>query len=272
MFLARPVFVVGGWNSRSSVPGAAIPAEDSDDDDFFEREELSQSSSDGGQAHAPQPAKRCDIAQSMLRRMREVDNEMGDGLMSLLETAEAQPEGYYLATANRLKTIHEHRMENLSLHNELVAHHQRAHAFCDETKASRDRLEQRNAELLKMTTTLQGELKKANDETFKMSVRLKDLEQQTEALECTANGFQNQIECLTIQLESRNKGYRAKLKAMEAALAEEKRKQSSHRRLISFLNKKTRDIVKRVREGVAGTGRPKCHVLGTYDDVLGAPV
>jgi chromosome segregation ATPase len=272
-FGRAPSVVVGRvQNGSVTIIGPPLPPmADSDDSDAdFEREELSRSSSEDAQQQPP-AVKRCDIAFGMLERMREVDTELGERLMTLLEAAEGQSEGYYLATANRLKAIHEGRMENLRLHTELVALHQRAHAYCDADSSAKRRLEARNDELLMMTRNLERDLGVAKDEVRRLGFRLVDLEKQTDSLTSTADGYKNQIECLNVQLKSREESYRAKLRGLEASLSEEKRKQTTHRRLISYLNKKIRGVVKSVREGYAA-GRPNCHILGTYDDVLGGPV
>lgn len=230
-----------------------------DDELDFEREELSRSSSEDAQVQVQVPAPmRCEIAVSMLKQMRDNDEEMGAVLMDLLENAEAQSEGYYVATASALKRIHETRMENLRLHNDLVAHHQRSHAFCATNTATRNDLESANRRLTAKSMRLEQEIGSLRTE-------IETLEQTASQAE---SAYKNRLECLTVQFEHRDADYRSKLQTLRAELSEEKQKQTEHRRLISFLNKKLRGVVKQVREG----GHPKCHVLGTYDDVLGAPV
>lgn len=238
----------------------------------FERDELGHSSDSGGD----EPPC-CSVATARLRRLRELDNDLGDGLYKLLDDAETistekSAEGYYLKTCAHLQKLSATRTASLNEINDLVAHHNRAHMYC-RTESIR-----RENELLRSRVT------QHHDTITVLRRQLEDA--RSDAL----SSNESRIRCLTAQYESRCANQKKELETkldsamdvirgdaititdLRKQLQESRKKQKSSKNVISFLNRRVREIVKSIRKGGASSGSdPKCHILGTYDDVLGAP-
>ena len=247
---------------------------------IFEREQLYTSDSEDD----AMPAHRCSLAQDNLRVFRSKNTDLGEGLMSLLENAEAVAsekdcEGYYLTTCQQLKVLHEHRMAMDRSFNDVVAHHQRIHNSCNAHHSVRQNLD--------------SEVLRLNNEVRASRLRNSDLTNELEALRSRINmegNWQSRLECLKAQYDSRIKGikatHEAEMKAkndvissdvgtiagLQAEIRELRRKQQSSRNVVAFLNKRLRQIVKSVRTKGQAAAHPICHILGTYSDILGAPV
>jgi hypothetical protein len=224
----------------------------------FEREELSESS----QSRDALPTRRCELAQHTLRRFRAGNNDLGDGLMVLLENAEKvsnerQCEGYYVATAAHLKTLFEKRMQMDACLNDLVAHHQQCHHFCNSQNVQ-DMMSQ-IAGLKRTVTAREDELRATRDS---IENKMKCLEEQYKA----------RYETRLKLAEEQHKELTERVVTLKAETVELRKRWRAGKSCIAFLNTRLRDVFKRIRAGKAAAEGPKCHVLGTYCDVLGAPV
>ena len=250
----------------------------------WEREDLGQTSDDDGPPATPAC---CSFTTINLRKMRDLDNDIGDGLYRLLEDAETiskerSAEGYYLATCQHIKTLHAVRVESLATADAIVAHHNRTHMSCRTNVIRRTNvsLERR----LRNMEERNHELERSNDVLRQQVTTTQTISEQH---------MQNRIECLKMQFESR---YEARLEnqarihtelmdtlkrtivadtveinTLRKELIDARHKNKSSKSVIAFLNKRVRDVVRCIRKNKTDGG-PKCAILGTYDDVLGAPV
>jgi len=73
--------------------------------------------------------------------------------------------------------------------------------------------------------------------------------------------------------EEQHKELTERVVTLKAETVELRKRWRAGKSCIAFLNTRLRDVFKRIRAGkLAAAEGPKCHVLGTYCDVLGAPV
>lgn len=239
----------------------------------FEREELSDSD---GEREPQRVAVRCELAQDYLRQFRDDNTTLGDGLMSLLEGAETVSkeracEGYYLATAHHVKKLYETRMSMDGALNNLVAHHQRCHQYCQSRQIQ---------DILRENSVLKRTVETTTSDLRTVRGQLEDSRSRNERLsECLEAQFKCRYETKIRVLEdelARVLTDRDDIKASRQQLRQEvadlKKQMRNNRSVVAFLNKRLRAVIKSIRAGAkVGTG-PKCHILGTYDDILGVPV
>lgn len=236
-----------------------------------EREELSDSDNEDHY-----PAVRCELAQSYLRQFRSDNDTLGDGLMVLLDSAETiskerSCEGYYLATCSHLKKLSETRMSMDGALNNLVAHHQQAHKYCSTHRIQHVlRENQFLKETIESTTR---ELRQTRD-------KMEEIQRSKEGLcACLERQINNRYEARIRELEATladAEADRDDIKTQRTILRQEvadlKKQSRGHRSVVAFLNKRLRAVIKSIRAGAKVAGGPKCHILGTYDDVLGVSV
>jgi len=248
-------------------------------DGGWEQEDLGETSDEDGRPSAP-PC--CSFTSINLTKMRDLDNQLGDGLYRLMEDAETvskerNAEGYYLATCQHIKTLHEVRMRSLETVTGIVAHHNRTHMTCRSDVVRRNQLELERR--IRATENRNHELERSN-EVLRMQIRD---ERETQITLC-----ENRMRCLKLQYESRCENQlkqhtelleklnativsdTAEILTLRNELQEVRKKNKCSRNVIAFLNKRVRDVVRSIRKN-KNDGGPKCAVLGTYDDVLGAP-
>lgn len=245
----------------------------------FDREDLGATSDEDG---PPTPAC-CSFTNINLRKMRDLDNDLGDGLYKLMEDAETvskerNAEGYYLATCQHIKTLHEVRMKSLETVTNIVAHHNRTHMSCrsDVIRRSNEQLQRRlndmelrNHQLDFDNAELRAQLRDVREsQQAAMESRMRCLKAQYESR------YENQLKQHTELLEKLNATIASdtvEILTLRKELQEVRQKNKSSRNVIAFLNKRVRDVVKSIRKNKTDGG-PKCAILGTYNDVLGIPV
>jgi hypothetical protein len=256
----------------------------------FEREELLDEMNEPPQSGG---AQRCGYAHGCIRRFKEENDTLGDGLMSVLEKAEEvaqnhSAEGYYLETANQLQVLSGCRTRMFNAFNDLVAHHQRAgpmgasesEARVFELRTELGRLRglldsnERRVNLLYIREQQALErVKQVQDESFLRIDNLKaSLEKQFKSR------YENKEAELYRKLRTQEEvisGDQILIASLREDLKKTRQQAKTSKSLISFLNKRVREAVKSARGGSKkkqSRAEPKCHILGTYDDVLGATI
>ena len=253
----------------------------------FEREELLDEMNDSPRGGGQGPL-RCGYAQTCINRFKEENDTVGDSLMSFLEEAEAigeahNAEGYYLRTANRLQKVSGCRTRMFDAFNDLVAHHQRTGPM-DNERVELARLRSLLDSNDRHIQELHVREQRARD---KLSEALSRCETMKECLEAQFKSrYANKEAELQRKLREKDEKIRQQdevissdqilIGTLRTDLNKAEKQAKTSKSLIGWLNKRVREEVKAARLCVcankARKSEQKCHILGTYDDVLGVPV
>jgi len=253
----------------------------------FEHEELSSDDTDTeveGHRH---------IGGMFFSIFKRENDSLGDDCFALLADAESQPEGYYLRTCSKLKTVHQSRMKMFEAFNETVALHNRiVNALSSKIEFLRSSTSSRTdtdtREFLESISALRFQIARCQSQ-------IKELNAQCEIAQSDATSAKNRLRCMeessrmkskTIaELTERIEGYKNLLKTegekrfkLQEELVEARKRSRNAKGVVAFLNKRIRAVIKCVRKGSknqsdeGGEIVSNCHVLGTYDDIIGSPV
>jgi hypothetical protein len=237
----------------------------------FEQEELSSVSSAASTPVSSQEAELregCRWMEAKMNDLLDCDNSLGEGLMSFMDDAETisrqkSCEGYYLAACQKLKRISEVRGSLVGVAKEIIQHH-------NQTTGSQYVLDQKR----QYESELQRRQVSQDALNASRLARIRSLENE---LVTQRRSFDEELRAA--RNISQEKEY--EIMRLRSSLVREGCVAKTFRRLVKRLNRRIYEITKAARKGCPPPLSPttktdvcssKCHILGTYDDMIGLPV
>jgi hypothetical protein len=236
----------------------------------FEEEELSPSTASSSPVSSQEAEHRegCRWMEAKMNDLLDCDNSLGEGLMSFLDDAETiskerSCEGYYLAACQKLRRLSEVRSAVVGVAKEIIHHH-------NQTTGS--------AYILQQKRQYEGEVRRlqASHDSINSS-RLGRIRQLESDLVAQRRAFDEQLR--DAKNATQEKEY--EIMRLRSSLVREGCVAKTFRRLVKRLNRRIYETTKAARKGLPppnssatpnfGVCTSKCHILGTYDDMVGQP-